>query len=114
MVQTSAMATGVAIIGITNRPRSTPRSGKLRVEGERREGAEDERQDHGERRVDERMPDRVEEARIGGRGGRSCDRPAKLRAPPTFHSCRLIQIVKTHGKTITEPTTTTAGKTNGQ
>ena len=41
MVQTSAIATGVAIIGMMKRPRRKPRSGKLRVEHHGRERAED-------------------------------------------------------------------------
>ena len=33
---------------------------------------------------------------------------------PTFHSFRLIQIVNSHGNTMTASTTTSAGTTNGQ
>ena len=60
------MATGVAIIGMTKMPRSTPRKGKRALEDQRREGAEDQRQDDGERRVDEGVPDGLGEARVGG------------------------------------------------
>jgi hypothetical protein len=41
-------------------------------------------------------------------------KPTKVVGEPTFHSLRLIQIVNTHGNTITASTTTSAGTTNGQ
>ena len=38
----------------------------------------------------------------------------KLVSDPTRHSFRLIQIVKTQGNRMTAPTTSSAGRTNGQ
>jgi hypothetical protein len=40
--------------------------------------------------------------------------PTKAVGEPTFHSLKLIQIVNSHGKTITASTTISAGSTNGQ
>ncbi|MGY4297589.1 hypothetical protein ACVWXN_005684 [Bradyrhizobium sp. i1.4.4] len=42
------------------------------------------------------------------------ENPTKVVGEPTFHSFRLIQMVKTHGKMMIASTTTSAGTTNGQ
>ena len=114
MVHTSAIATGVAIIGMMKTPRRKPRSGKFGVEHHGREGAEDQRQQHRQGRVKQRVPDRFDEARIVRHAAGNWRSPTKVVGEPTFHSCRLIQIVNTHGNTITASTTTSAGTTNGQ
>ncbi len=63
--------------------------------------------------VDERVPDRLDEARVA-RQPQIVGEADEVVGAPIFHSWTLIQSVNTHGNTMTASTTTSAGTTNGQ
>jgi len=100
MVQTSAMATGVAIIGMMKIARSTPRPRKLRENTTARRLPNSSGSQHRQRRIDRVCSTDYTKRGIVGAAGCSWRSRQRFVGAPTFHSFRLIQIVNTHGKTI--------------
>src|SRR6476620_4130899 len=113
MVHTSAMATGVAIIGITKRVRASPRS----LNCDAKQTAAQTPSTSGattEAAVNQSVRIVAHLKRSSSSILAKLARPTNDVVPETFQSCTDMNSVKSHGNKITSRTTAAAGATNVQ